>query len=238
MPLQFSRGDHATLTVAGTAELPVSLRTGDNLPGGTLMVDRQSAWSIVCEHVKDRGLRRHMQAVEASMRLYAARLGGNPDQWGLTGLLHDFDWEIHPTLMDHPAKGAPILRSRGVDEEIVTAILSHNEQATGIRPSTPMQHALLACDEVTGLIIATALVRPTKDIREVEVKSVKNKWKQPSFAAGVHRPLVESSTQQFSQACFDGKLDLWQHIGNVLTAMQGVAADLDLDGRLTAPTPS
>ena len=202
-----------------------------------MMLDRNSAWGIVCEHVKDRGLRRHMQAVEAAMRFYAGQLGGDPDQWGLTGLLHDFDWELHPTLMDHPAKGAPILRDRGVDEEIITAILSHNEQATNVKPTTPMHHALLACDEITGLIIATALVRPTKDIRQVEVKSVKNKWKQPSFAAGVHRPQVESATQQFSQHCFDGKLDLWQHVGNVLDAMKLVASDLDLDGRLAASTP-
>ncbi|HSZ56010.1 MAG TPA: HDIG domain-containing protein [Tepidisphaeraceae bacterium] len=202
-----------------------------------MMLDRNSAWAIVCEHVKDRGLRRHMQAVEAAMRFYAGQLGGDPDQWGLTGLLHDFDWEIHPTLMDHPAKGAPILRDRGVDEEIITAILSHNEHATNVKPATPLHHALLACDEITGLIIATALVRPTKDIRQVEVKSVKNKWKQPSFAAGVHRPQVESATQQFSQHCFDGKLDLWQHVGNVLDAMKLVASDLDLDGRLAASTP-
>jgi predicted hydrolase (HD superfamily) len=201
------------------------------------MIDRNAAWGIVCEHVKDRGLRRHMQAVEAAMRFYSGKLGGDQRQWGLTGLLHDFDWEIHPTLMDHPAKGAPILRDRAVDDEIVTAILSHNEEATGVRPGTPMQHALLACDEITGLIIATALVRPTRDIREVEVKSVKNKWKQASFAAGVHRPQVEAATQQFSQHCFDGKLELWQHVGNVLEAMKTVAADLDLDGRLGAPTP-
>lgn len=202
------------------------------------MIDRNAAWGIVCEHVRDRGLRRHMQAVEAAMRFYAGKLGADPEQWGATGLLHDFDWEIHPTLMDHPAKGAVILRERGVDEEIVTAILSHNEEATGVRPSTPMQHGLLACDEITGLVIATALVRPTKDIREVEVKSVKNKWKQPSFAAGVHRPLVESATQQFSQHCFDGKLELWEHVGNVLAAMKSVASDLDLDGRLAVPPPA
>ena len=199
------------------------------------MIDRNAAWGIVCEHVKDRGLRRHMQAVEAAMRLYASRLAGDPDMWGLTGLLHDFDWEIHPTLMDHPAKGAPILRDRGVDVEIVTSILSHNEEATGIRPSTPLQHGLLACDEITGLIIATALVRPTKDIREVEIKSVKNKWKQLSFAAGVHRPLVESATQQFSQHCFGGKLELFEHVGNVLEAMKSAASELDLDGRLAVP---
>jgi putative nucleotidyltransferase with HDIG domain len=200
------------------------------------MIDRETAWQIVCEHVKDRGLRRHMQAVEAAMRFYAEKLSGDSQTWGQAGLLHDFDWEIHPTLENHPAKGAPILRSRGVEEDIVTCILSHNEVATGIRPSTPMQFALMACDEVTGLIIATALVRPTKDIRQVVIKAVKKKWKQPSFAAGVHRPLVESATADFSRHCFDGKLELWEHVGNVLTAMQGIASELDLDGRLAAPT--
>ena len=199
------------------------------------MIDRNTAWQIVCEHVKDRGLRRHMQAVEAAMRFYAPKLAGDADRWGQAGLLHDFDWEIHPTLEDHPAKGAAILRSRGVDEEMITCILSHNEQATGVARSTPMHFALLACDEITGLIIATALVRPTKDIREVEVKSVKNKWKQPSFAAGVHRPQVESATQDFSRQCFEGKLELWEHIGNVLTAMKAIAVDLDLDGRMASP---
>jgi len=198
-------------------------------------MNREQAWGVVCEFVKDRGLRRHMLAVEAGMRWYAERLNGDPEKWGLVGLLHDFDWEIHPTLEDHPAKGAPMLRVRGADEEVVTAILSHNTVSTGISPSTPLQYALMACDEITGLIIATALVRPTKDIRQVEVKSVKNKWKQESFAAGVHRKTVEDATVAFSNACFEGKLDLWQHVGNVLTAMQGVAGELDLDGRLAPP---
>jgi predicted hydrolase (HD superfamily) len=170
------------------------------------------------------------------MRFYAQRLNGDPDKWALTGLLHDFDWEIHPTLEDHPAKGAPILLERGADEEVITAILSHNPVSTGISPSTPMQYALMACDEITGLIIATALVRPTKDIRQAEVKSVKNKWKQESFAAGVHRKSVEEATTAFSNACFEGKLDLWTHVGNVLTAMQGIAGELDLDGRLATPS--
>ena len=136
-------------------------------------MNRQLAFAIVCEFVKDSGLRRHMLAVEAAMRFYAARLGEDPEIWGLAGLLHDFDWEIHPTLEDHPAKGAPILRQRGVDEQVVTAILSHNPVSTGIAPATPMLFALSACDEITGLITAVALVRPTKDIRDVEVKSEK-----------------------------------------------------------------
>src|SRR5579884_2592637 len=185
-------------------------------------MDRSAGWAIVCEFVKDNGLRRHMLAVEWALRWYARKLGGNEEHWGLAGLLHDFDWEIHPTLEDHPAKGAPILRQRGVDEEVVTAILSHNPAATGIKPTKPMEFALSACDEITGLIIATALVRPTRNIRDVEVSSVKKKWKQKEFAAGVHRAQVEEATAAFSRACFDGTLDLWAHGGNVLGAMQGV----------------
>src|SRR2546423_12271628 len=96
-----------------------------------LPMDREQAWQIVCEFVKDPGLRRHMLAVEAAMRHYARVLGGEESKWGLAGLLHDFDWEIHPTLEDHPSKGPPILRERGVDEEVVTSILSHNTVATG-----------------------------------------------------------------------------------------------------------
>jgi predicted hydrolase (HD superfamily) len=169
------------------------------------------------------------------MRWYAPRLGADEQRWGLTGLLHDFDWEIHPTLADHPAKGAPILRERGVVEEIVSSILSHNTEATGVPRTRPMDYALLACDEITGLIVAVALVRPTKDIREAEVKSVKKKWKEKYFAAGVHREQVEAATADFSRACFDGKLELWEHVGNVLTAMHGAAAALELDGRLSRP---
>jgi putative nucleotidyltransferase with HDIG domain len=200
-------------------------------------MDRQTALGIVEEHVKDAGLRRHMLSVEAAMRWYARQLAaGEEDEWGLAGLLHDFDWEIHPNLADHPAKGAAILRGRGVPESVVTAILSHNPAHTGVNPSRPIDFALNACDEITGLIIATALVRPTKNIGDVEIKSVKNKWKQPSFAAGVHRPEVERATGDFSRACFGGELELWTHIGNVLEAMKGAAADLDLDGRFAAAT--
>ena len=193
---------------------------------------RETAWGIVCEFVRDAGLRRHMLSVEAAMRFYAGRLDGEPEAWGLAGLLHDFDWEIHPTLADHPAKGAVILRERGVDEAVVTAILSHNPAATGVSPAMPMDFALSACDEITGLITAVALVRPTKDVRDVEVKSVKKKWKDADFAAGVHRPDVEAATAEFARACFGGQLELWDHIGNVLAAMQGAAGGLGLDGRL------
>lgn len=202
-------------------------------------MDRATAWQLMTRHVQAAGLRRHMLAVEAAMRWYAARLGEDPEAWGLAGLLHDFDWEIHPTLESHPADGAPILREHGCDENIVRAILSHNTEGTGVERERSIDFALLACDEITGLILAAALVRPSKDVREVEVKSIKKRWKERAFAAGVDREHVEAATADFSRACFDGRLDLWEHVGNVLAAMQGIAAELDLDGRLAqAPEPS
>jgi putative nucleotidyltransferase with HDIG domain len=195
-------------------------------------MDRAAAWRLMTENVQAAGLRRHMLAVEAAMRWYAARLGEDVETWGLAGLLHDFDWEIHPTLTAHPAEGAPILRDGGCDEEVVQAILSHNTEGTGVERARPLDFALLACDEVTGLILAAALVRPSKDVREVELKSIKKRWKERAFAAGVDREHVEAATADFSRACFGGKLDLWQHVDNVLAAMKGIAAELDLDGRL------
>jgi putative nucleotidyltransferase with HDIG domain len=195
-------------------------------------MDRARAWQTVREFVQDAGLRRHMLAVEAAMRHYGRMLGGDEERWGLAGLLHDFDWEIHPDIADHPAKGAPILRERGFDEDLITCILSHNPAGTSIQPSRPIEFALSACDEITGLIIAVALVRPSKDIRDAEVSSVKKKWKEKAFAAGVDRPAMEKAVADFSRECFDGKLDLWQHTGNVLTAMQNAAQALELDGRL------
>lgn len=198
-------------------------------------MDRTTAWGIVEQHVQAAGLRRHMVAVEAAMRSYAAKLGGDPELWGLAGLLHDYDWEIHPTLEAHPKEGIPLLRERGCPEEVVHAILAHNEEATGVARETPMDFALLACDEVTGLLIAAALVRPTKDIRHVELKSVQKRWKEKIFAAGVDRPHVEQATAEFSAACFGGQLDLWSHVTNVLDAMKSAAAELELDGRLAKP---
>lgn len=198
-------------------------------------MDRQGAWDLVVENVQAQGLRRHMLAVEAAMRGYAARLGGDVEAWGLAGLLHDFDWEIHPTLERHPADGAPILRRHGAGEEVVRAILSHNTEGTGVERERPIDFALLACDEVTGLVIAAALVRPSKDLREVEVKSIQKRWKERAFAAGVDREHVARATEDFGRACFGGALDLWQHVGNVLDSMKAVAADLDLDGRLARP---
>jgi len=198
-------------------------------------MDRAAAWQVVQEHVKAEGLRRHMLAVEAAMRFYAEKLGGDVESWGMAGLLHDYDWEIHPTLEAHPQDGVPLLRERGCDEDVVRAILSHNTEGTGVERERPIDFALLASDEITGLIIAASLVRPSKDVRDVEVKSIKKRWKEKTFAAGVDRDHVEAVTADFSRACFAGQLELWEHVGNVLAAMQGAAATLDLDGRMAAP---
>ena len=173
-----------------------------------------------------------MLAVEAAMRSYAARLGEDPELWGLAGLLHDWDWEIHPTLESHPRDGAPRLRELGCPEPVVQAILAHNEAGTGVAADSRLDFGLRACDEITGLVIAAALVRPTKDVRDVEVRSIQKRWKEKAFAAGVDRAEVERATADFSRVAFGGALGLPDHIGNVLAAMQGVAAALDLDGRL------
>jgi len=195
-------------------------------------MDRQDAWKVVEEHVQQAGLRRHMLAVEAALRFYAAKLGEDPEIWGLTGLLHDYDWEIHPTLENHPKDGVPLLVERGCPAAVVQAILSHNEEGTGVPRQAPLDFALLACDEITGLVIAAALVRPTKDVRDVALKSIRKRWKERAFAAGVDREEVEAATADFSRHCFGGGLELWDHAQNVLEAMQGTAAELELDGRL------
>jgi len=198
-------------------------------------LDRDEALQLMTQNVQSPGLRRHMFAVEAAMRLYAENLAAPPDLWGLAGLLHDYDWEIHPTLEDHPAKGVPLLREVGCPESVVQAILSHNSAGSGVERREPMDYALLACDEITGLMIAAALIRPSKDIREMKLKSVKKRWREKAFAAGVDRLEVEDATRDFSDECFGGRLELWDHAANVLAAMQDTAQVLELDGRLATP---
>jgi putative nucleotidyltransferase with HDIG domain len=197
-------------------------------------LDYNDGRKLITEFVQDAGLRRHMTAVSAAMSWYADKLGQDRDYWRTVGLIHDFDWEIHPDLDRHPIKGADILRQRGWDEETIRTILSHYTAGSGVEREKPIDFALLACDEITGLLIATALVRPSKDIREVELSSVRKKWKNLNFAAGVDRPHVEEVTADFSRVCFDGQLQLWEHIANVLEAMQRAAAELELDGRLAS----
>lgn len=197
-----------------------------------MMKNKQDAWDLVCQYVSDQGLRRHMLAVSAAMRFYAEKLGSDPDYWETVGLIHDFDWEIHPDLDRHPIDGSKILREQGWDNETIRTVLSHYTEGTGIEREKPVDFALMANDEITGLIVATTLVRPSKNIADVKLKSIRKKWKNHNFAAGVDRQEVEKATAEFSEACFDGKLDLWTHISNVLAAMQGSAGILELDGRL------
>jgi putative nucleotidyltransferase with HDIG domain len=185
-------------------------------------MNRETAYALVEEHVSNINLIRHMLAVEATMRDYAERLDEDVELWGMAGLLHDFDWEIHPTLEQHPQEGAPILRERGVPEVIVRCILSHAEH-TGIPRETVMEKCLFACDEVTGLITAVALVRPSKSIHDVKVKSVKKKWKDRSFAANVRREDIEAGAHEL-------EVDLWEHVDHVLQSMQRIAPDLGLEG--------
>ena len=182
------------------------------------MMERSEALAIVREYVKNENLVRHMLAVEAAMQFYARKLGEDEALWGLTGLLHDFDWEIHPSLEQHPQDGAPILRERGVPEEIVRAILSHADH-TGVPRETRMEKALLACDEITGLIVAVALVRPSRSLDDLKVKSVKKKWKDARFAAGANRDEIAHAVEDFG-------VELWEHTGNVIQAMQSVAPEL------------
>ena len=188
---------------------------------------RNDAWQIVQEYVKNGNLQKHMLAVEAAMAAYAKKYHEPEETWRIAGLLHDFDWEIHPSLDEHPQKGAGILRQRGVDELIIHAVLSHADH-TGVKRETTLEKALYAVDELTGLIVAVTLVRPTKNIDEVTVENIKKKWPQKSFAAGVNRDQVTLGAKALS-------VDLWsEHVPLVLSAMQSIASDLGLSG---SPNP-
>lgn len=187
-------------------------------------MDRSEALTIMYEFVKSPNLINHMLAVEAAMRHYARRLSEDEEQWGLAGLLHDFDWEIHPTLEEHPQAGAPILRERGVPEEIIQAILSHADH-TGVPRETRLQKALSACDEITGLITAVALVRPSRSLHDLTASSVKKKWKDKSFAAGANRDEIRRAAEDFG-------VELWEHTDQVILAMRGIAQQLGLEGDL------
>jgi putative nucleotidyltransferase with HDIG domain len=188
-------------------------------------MDRQTGFEIVKAHVKNQGLINHMLCVEAAMRYYAAMYQQDVESWGLAGLLHDFDWEIHPTLEQHPQAGEPILRQYGVPEEIIRAVLSHAPY-TGVPRDTLMNKALFACDEITGLITAVALVRPSRSLYDLEASSVKKKWKDKAFAAGTNR-------EEMAQAVAEFGVDLWVHVDNVIKAMRLIAPQLGLEGNIS-----
>jgi len=188
-------------------------------------MDRQQAWQIVTEFTESESLRRHMLAVETAMRAYAQRFDGNPELWGVVGLLHDFDYEKYPDVAveGHPVVGSKILRERGASEEIIRAILSHAEEITGVEPKSMMEKTLVAVDELTGFIIAVTLVRPSKSILDVKPKSIRKKWKDKAFAAGVHRGEIEQAVEKLG-------VPLDEHISFVLDAMKQDAQKLDLEG--------
>jgi len=185
-------------------------------------VEREAALRIVDEFVHNPALVHHMLAVEAAMYDYATVYDGDPDVWGLAGLLHDFDWEIHPTLEHHPQDGAPILRERGVPEEIVQCVLSH-AQHTGVPRDSAMRRALFACDEITGLITAVVLVRPSRSLEDLKVSSVRKKWKDTRFAAGANRVEIEQGARELG-------VDLWEHVERVIGSMRRISPALGLDG--------
>ncbi len=188
-------------------------------------MDRSEALEIVQTYVKNQNLINHMLSVEAAMRFYAHKFGEDAELWGNVGLLHDFDWEIHPTAEEHPQAGAPMLRERGVSEEIIQAVLSHAPHS-GVARETRLQKTLFACDEITGLVTAVALVRPSRSLYDLKAKSVKKKWKDRSFAAGANREEIEQATAEFG-------MELWEHVDNVILAMRAIAPQLGLEGEIS-----
>ncbi len=191
-------------------------------------MDRAQAWALVTEHTQSLSLRRHMLAVEAAMRAYARRWGEDEELWGVVGLVHDFDYEEHQDMSaedGHPKWGVRYLRQRGADERIVRAIEAHAAERTGVQPQSLLERSLVAVDELTGFLTAVALVRPSRDIRDItEIKSVKKKWKDRAFAAAVNREEIEHAAAALG-------VDLWgEHVPLVLEAMKAIAADLGLDG--------
>src|SRR5919109_2550154 len=180
---------------------------------------RDRAWETLTTYTKSEALRRHALAVEAGVRAYARKFGEDEELWSAVALLHDFDYEIHPTLDRHPQDGAPILREEGYPDEVVEAVLSH-AQHLGLPRDTPLKRTLFACDELAGFVHACGLVRPD-GIATLEPRSVRKKLKQPSFAAGVHRDEVYAGAELVG-------VDLDQHIGNVIAAMRPIAGELGL----------
>jgi len=183
---------------------------------------RDEAWKIVCEFVQSDSLRRHMFAVEACMVAYAKKFNEDPEQWAVTALLHDFDWEIHPSAPDHPMKGEAILAERGVDEVTRRAILSHATYS-GVPRVSLMERALFACDELAGFLTACSYVKPGRSIYEVDVPSVKRKLKDKAFARNVNREDILNSAQEFG-------VPLDEHIAFCIEAMKANAAELGLAG--------
>jgi putative nucleotidyltransferase with HDIG domain len=185
-------------------------------------LDRNQAWSLLCEYTQSESLRKHMLAVEACMRAYARKFGEDENKWGITGLLHDFDYEKYPTPAEHPFVGNKILEERGYPEDVRRAILSHADYS-GVKRESQMEKALYACDEVSGFITASALVKPNKSLAEVEAKSVRKKMKDKAFARSVNRDDIINGAADLG-------VDLEEHIAFCIEAMKGIAGELGLAG--------
>jgi putative nucleotidyltransferase with HDIG domain len=186
------------------------------------MINREQAWELLCEFTKTDGLRKHAMAVETCVAAYARKLGEDEHKWSITALLHDFDWEIHPTLEGHPQKGEPILAERGIDEEIRRAILSHANHL-GVKRETPLEKTLYACDELAGFITAISYVKPHRSVFEVDTASVKKKMKDKAFARSVNRQDIIEGAQELG-------VPLDEHIEFCVKAMQARAEELGLKG--------
>jgi len=183
---------------------------------------RDQAWDVVCEFVKSENLRRHILGVEACMVAYAEKFGEDRELWAVTALLHDFDWEIHPSAPDHPMKGEPMLAERGVPEEIRRAILSHANYS-GFPRISKLERALFACDELAGFLAACSYVKPGRSIYEVDAASVKRKLKDKAFARNVSRDDIVNGAQELG-------LPLDEHVAFCIDAMKGRAVELGLAG--------
>lgn len=190
------------------------------------MPTREEAWNLLCEYTKGDSLRKHARAVESVMQAYALRLGEDEEKWGVTGMLHDFDYEMYPDPPDHPLKGSEILRERGYSEEIRRAILGHANY-TGVPRDTVLARGLYACDELTGFIVACALVRPN-GIWDLESRSVKKKLKDKAFARTVNRAEVYEGAEELA-------VELGEHIDFIIAALREVAGEVGLALRTEAP---
>jgi putative nucleotidyltransferase with HDIG domain len=187
-----------------------------------MTIDRETAWCLLTEFTQSESLRKHALSVEACMRAYARKLGGNEELWGVVGLLHDFDYDKYPSLDDHPYRGNEILKERDYPDEIRRAIMSHAEY-TGVSRDTPMEKALFACDELAGFITAVALIKPGKSLAEVDTKSVRKRMKDKAFARKVNR-------DDIVKGAADLGVDLDEHITFCIEALKAVADKLGLDG--------
>ena len=190
-----------------------------------LTMNREDAWTLLTEYTKGESLRKHALGVEAAVRGYARTFGENEEEWGITALLHDFDYERWPTLGDHPNKGAEILREKGYPEWMIRAILSHAMEITGVTRDSRLEKTLFACDELAGFITAASLVRPSKSILDLEAKSVIKRMKDKAFAKGVKREDLHAGAASLG-------LTLEEHISNAIGFMRVKADELGLRGTL------